>query len=154
MNWDAIGALGEVIGAVAVVVTLGYLAVQLKQNTRAVSSSGLDASITAFNETRRSVYENLEIASIYRRGLEDQSTLDADESLRFRLLMHSILWCIWHIYEQTVLAGLAESTWAAQLPMIRRILGSNGGKWFWATYKHEFEEKFALELDRITGEAQ
>ncbi len=33
MNWDAIGATGEVLGALAVVVTLGYLAVQIRQNT-------------------------------------------------------------------------------------------------------------------------
>jgi hypothetical protein len=30
MNWDAIGAVGELIGAAAVVLTLGYLAVQVK----------------------------------------------------------------------------------------------------------------------------
>ena len=34
MNWDAIGAIGEIIGAIAVVATLGYLAVQVRQNTR------------------------------------------------------------------------------------------------------------------------
>ncbi len=32
MNWDAIGAIGEVLGAVAVALTLGYLAIQMKQN--------------------------------------------------------------------------------------------------------------------------
>ena len=30
MNWDAIGAVGEIIGAIAVVVTLFYLARQIK----------------------------------------------------------------------------------------------------------------------------
>ena len=34
MNWDAIGAIGEVTGALAVFVTLVYLAVQLRQNAR------------------------------------------------------------------------------------------------------------------------
>lgn len=33
MNWDAIGATGEVLGALVVVLTLGYLAVQVRQNT-------------------------------------------------------------------------------------------------------------------------
>lgn len=33
MNWDALGAVGEIIGAVAVLVTLGYLAIQIRQNT-------------------------------------------------------------------------------------------------------------------------
>jgi hypothetical protein len=34
MNWAAIGAIGEIVGAVAVVVTLAYLAIQVRQNTR------------------------------------------------------------------------------------------------------------------------
>jgi len=29
MNWDAIGAIGELIGAAVVVATLGYLAIQI-----------------------------------------------------------------------------------------------------------------------------
>ena len=33
MNWEAIGATGEVLGALIVVITLGYLAVQIRQNT-------------------------------------------------------------------------------------------------------------------------
>jgi hypothetical protein len=38
MNWDALGAIGEIIGAVAVVATLIYLAVQIRQNTRHVQA--------------------------------------------------------------------------------------------------------------------
>ena len=34
MNWDAVGAIGEIVGALAVVITLVYLAIQVRQNTR------------------------------------------------------------------------------------------------------------------------
>ena len=36
MNWEAIGAVGEVLGAGAVMITLGYLAVQIRQSTQAM----------------------------------------------------------------------------------------------------------------------
>ena len=36
MNWEAIGAIGEVLGAIAVLVTLAYLAIQIRQNTQAM----------------------------------------------------------------------------------------------------------------------
>jgi hypothetical protein len=39
MNWDAVGAIGEVLGAIGVIVTLGYLAVQTRLNTRAINAS-------------------------------------------------------------------------------------------------------------------
>ena len=42
MNWEAVGAIGEIIGAIAVVVTLIYLAGQLRQNTMALRSASYE----------------------------------------------------------------------------------------------------------------
>ena len=38
MNWDAAGAIGEIIGAIAVVVTLAYLAKQQAQTNRVANA--------------------------------------------------------------------------------------------------------------------
>ena len=47
MNWEAIGATGEIIGAVGVIVTLVYLAIQIRQNTASLKSSTLQARLEA-----------------------------------------------------------------------------------------------------------
>ena len=39
MNWEAIGAFGEVLGALAVFLTLIYLAVQVRQHTKSMEES-------------------------------------------------------------------------------------------------------------------
>ncbi len=52
MNWDALGAVGEIVGAVAVVATLVYLSIQIRQNTKSERASALDASINAFSAVR------------------------------------------------------------------------------------------------------
>ncbi|HIG40595.1 MAG: hypothetical protein ABGY96_27830 [bacterium] len=39
MNWDAAAAIGEIVGAFGVIATVGYLAFQTKQNTKAVNAS-------------------------------------------------------------------------------------------------------------------
>lgn len=44
MNWDAIGAVGELVSALAVVVTLVYLAVQVKQVQRAQQAESIRAN--------------------------------------------------------------------------------------------------------------
>ena len=44
MNWEAAGAIGEIIGALAVFLTLIYLALQIRQNTKAVRASRARAS--------------------------------------------------------------------------------------------------------------
>jgi hypothetical protein len=42
MNWEAIGAIGEMGGAIGVIVTLIYLAGQLRQNTKALKSASYE----------------------------------------------------------------------------------------------------------------
>ena len=37
MNWDAVGAIAELLGAIAVFLTLAYLALQVRQNANALS---------------------------------------------------------------------------------------------------------------------
>ena len=39
MNWDAIGAIAETLGAIGVITSLVYLAVQIRQNSKHIESS-------------------------------------------------------------------------------------------------------------------
>ena len=39
MNWEAMGAIGEIVGAVGVIATLGYLAFQVRQNSNVTRSA-------------------------------------------------------------------------------------------------------------------
>ena len=48
MNWDAIGAVGEILGAGAVVATLAYLAIQVRQTNRSAKTSSQQAVFTNF----------------------------------------------------------------------------------------------------------
>ena len=43
MNWEITGAISELIGAIAVVVSLLYLAKQIKQNTASTEATGFQA---------------------------------------------------------------------------------------------------------------
>jgi len=72
MNWEAIGAVGELVGAVAVVATLIYLAGQLRQNTNAVRS----ATYQAFNDSSFSWADShIENAEIVAK-IESYTSLD------------------------------------------------------------------------------
>ena len=50
MNWEAIGAVGEVLGAIAVVITLGYLAVQVRHAKAATADQSRIYRATAVRE--------------------------------------------------------------------------------------------------------
>jgi hypothetical protein len=149
MNWDAIGAISEVVGSAAVVFTLIYLAVQIRQNTKSVQSAALEGAVNTPIATRQAIYESAEMTNIINRGMKDHKDLDEDELFRFRLSVQNTLWGIWNIHAQSRLTGLSNNVWEAQKPFILRMLLSPGGAWFWRNYKTEFERSFVTELDQI-----
>ena len=61
MNWEATGAIGEVVGAAGVIASLMYLAVQIRQNTKSVR--------------RASARQSSEKNAVALRGLADYSDL-------------------------------------------------------------------------------
>ncbi len=152
MSLDDLGNIGEAIGAVAVVVSLIYLASQIRQNTRAVRAAAVDSSIGHSMDVRKSLYESEGLARIYTAGSIDPDALSAEDLVRFRILYHNILLSFWNIYSQTSLAGLPVETWSAQIPAVQRVLSTAGGKWFWANYRHEFEPSFRDEIARISAD--
>ena len=50
MDWDAIGAIGEVLGAVSVLITLLYLSRQISASNKALNTAGTTAMMEGFNE--------------------------------------------------------------------------------------------------------
>ena len=64
MNWDAMGAIGEVVGALAVVVTLIYLAMQIRHNTAAQETTSIWLMTQISNQTHTSILENREVADL------------------------------------------------------------------------------------------
>ena len=71
MDWNALGAIGEIVGALAVFLTLIYLAIQIRQNTLAVQASAMDSANKQVSQVRESIFSDSEIANLYRRGNEN-----------------------------------------------------------------------------------
>jgi hypothetical protein len=75
VNWDAIGAIGEVVGAVGVIATLGYLAVQIRQNNMHLAENAkiskvaaLEANANSSNRFRELLLTNPDLSELYERG--------------------------------------------------------------------------------------
>lgn len=83
MNWEAVGAIGEVTGALLVGATLLYLAMQIGQNTRsnrAVLSWSLNQALADLNGR---LSGDPELTDIWMRGCDSMEALDPIERERF-----------------------------------------------------------------------
>ena len=87
MNWEAIGAVGEIVGAIATVFTLAYLALQIRQNTTSVKAASAGSFRSAQTDFNALICQDRETAELYDRGLEDpDSLLDLEQKVFGNLL--------------------------------------------------------------------
>lgn len=147
MNWDAIGAIAELLGAVAVFLTLIYLALQIRQNTRAVRSSAVDASIKSVMDVRVMLAQGSELADIFLRGNSDPDSLNPTEGLRYRLLLQNVTWSAWNVYSQA--KSFETGIWKSQELMMRNLFGTPGGRRFFSEYGKVIDNDFKLEIEKI-----
>ncbi len=65
MNWEAIGAVGEIAGAAAVFASLVYLSLQIRQNTRAIRGSAERETVSLQQSALQPVAASLELADVH-----------------------------------------------------------------------------------------
>ena len=91
MNWEAIGAIGEVVGAVAVISTLIYLAVQIRQNNRNLAEATSASISQSFASINSRISSDEQFAELFIRGRDDIDALNPVELERFRAFVQDIL---------------------------------------------------------------
>ena len=97
MTLEDLGNLGDFIGGIAVIATLVYLAIQVRQNNRLLSASTAAvraASSTAINErlvsVNQALIEDASLAEIFVRGSSSPGSIEGADRVRFDTLIQSM----------------------------------------------------------------
>lgn len=85
------GALGEVFGAIGVVVTLIYLARQIRENSRQMRVSSITSMNHLINEAWNPVYSNDRNIRVWTTGLRSPQQLDEEDLALFHLFMTRLI---------------------------------------------------------------
>jgi hypothetical protein len=147
VNWDAIGAIGEILGAAAVVASLAYLAVQIRQNTRSVRSSSFHAVADSFNQLNSALASDRELARIFRRGSEDLTQLDVDEHTQFTYFALACFRVMESLFYQSAQGTAERSLLAASERTATAFLETPGMRRWWAESQGNFPDEFRAYLN-------
>ena len=83
VNWEAIGIFAEVIGAIAIVVSLLYVGIQIKQSAASTRAQAINQVNSQYGSLMSQKALNGELATIYRIATEG-GELDPDQATRYR----------------------------------------------------------------------
>lgn len=145
MNWDAIGAIGGAIGAAAVVVTLIYLSVQIRQNTRALTTSIYESAMGGFNDVIAFHNGDEATSSLARRGWLDPDGLNADEAFRFNMLVRYFANHFYKLFRLYQAGAFPRAEWRLSAIEGAQVFSTPGGRKFRESnhYYREMWNEFA-----------
>src|SRR5437660_10388003 len=150
MNWEAINATAQIVSSVAVVASLWYLAIQVNRSTRIAKLTAHDAAATALRDVTKQFSENVEIARIWRVGLENLDALSADDRARFYHAAFQFLKAMETIHFHYIYGLMDEQIWRGYWNLYRHYLASPGLEHYW-TLRHDlFSERFQRFVNQMT----
>lgn len=142
LNWDSIGAIGEIIGAVGVIASLFYLGRQLRQNSKTISDEIFQRLLTNYHTGMDLLLRDPDAIRIFYLGLRDYYALSEDERSVWVTQLHAFL----RRYENIVLQSKKHDVDLGVIESIQRqwhqLLGQPGAKTFWPRAYKSYSDEF------------
>jgi hypothetical protein len=148
VNWEAISAIGQLVGALAVVISLIYLAREVRSNAHATRLATRRSMLDAFNRVTQQIAEHADLAELRNRGFHDFESLDDTDRARFSSYMHGIFRTAEDAYYQHLQRHLDTRVWRGVEVSMRELNAVPGVQAWWRSRSHWFDEECAKFINR------
>ena len=149
MNWEAIGAIGEVAGAVGVITTLGYLAVQIRQNTKAVRLSTVHSTNEGFRSQAAIIGGSNSVAAVYASGLTEPEKLNLADRVQFYALLHNQVRGYEEAFYQHSEGALDPRVWEGMHGQMLNTSSLPGFKKYWQDRREWYSSYFQDHVENV-----
>jgi hypothetical protein len=147
MNWEAMGTVGEIVGAIAVAVTLIYLAVQVKQAKQEITAVGMQARANHAKGVLDPIYMSPQLTSVIAKVdfvNYGEFDLTKEEMITFGAWCHT-----WMQAEQGSYYLLPNGT---HDELRKWWLSTKPGLEFWEKNKGIYDHEFVAYIEGLKSE--
>ena len=149
MSIQDLGAVGELLAAVATLVTLIYLAAQIRQNTIALRNGSRLDTRRALTDWYSLVMSDQELMRVWNRVFVENAELSLEERTRFVWMMSALTSRIEEIHSQ-YLSGLIDTKlWLQYRGVMAGFLQNHVVKEWWDSGATVFSEDFRSAVDSV-----
>lgn len=147
------GAIGELVSGVAVVITLVYLAVQIRQNTRAMRVQSLHTRHDAINQMYRDMYQTAGMPELLWKEQNDPESLTPVEKTSLDLRLISYLTTLQSLYYERRLGTLEDDLTISADLIVQVTLLPRRRKWWREQGRHvvSFTPEFVAHVDAVVA---
>jgi hypothetical protein len=147
MNWEAIGAIAELLGAIGVIASLVYVGIQVRQNTRSVRAATYDAMVRTSGDFLSPLIEDPELAAAFERAVASWPEVDPRSRERVMYLLTQLFRNWENAFFQWKQGTLAQGLWAPWRRVILSYYHQPGLQEWWKVRKTAYSEEFQRYLE-------
>ncbi len=141
---------GELVGIVAVVVSVGFVAYELRQNTEAVRVANHQA-LVAMDLEKNAWLRDPEFAETYVRARSDFGALSPVQVRQYMTFIADTF-NAWEFAHITYVDGaMTENIWLGWDGFYRSELATAGGRIFWTDQRPNYSPAFRAYVDSIVA---
>ena len=153
MNWEAIGAVGEILGAAGVIVSLLYLATQIRQSTKVARAATRQALSRDLQGLASDLVTGDDMARIFQAHLAGE-TVQPHEMVRLQARAYRDFHFWDNAHYQFSEGMLSEDEWRGIRENLKQLmLYVEAYREYWAGERSSFSTRFQDEVDRLVSEA-
>jgi len=145
-DWSAIG---EIVGAIAVVISLIYVGVQVKQNTTATRVVTTQAHVESWNHVVSVLCQSSETASTWHQGLQDLSRLEGGQRVQFFAQLSMVNRYYEASYLEWSSGVLDERLWGGLREMLVDSMSYPGAREWWSHRRHHYCVDYQRIVDNL-----
>ncbi len=152
MTLQDLGNIGEFLGGLAVIASLVYLALQIRQNTKSVRAATFQA-ISDATQARQLARANRDSSRVWRIDMSAPGDLDQDELAQFMVLLLASVRGYENQHFQFRQGMIDPELWEGSArAFLSWVVPSQGFQQFWRACRPWFSEEFAGWVDAAESE--
>jgi hypothetical protein len=128
LNWDAVGAVAELVAAGGVIASLFYLGMQVRQNTRSVRASSYHAVVASLSQQSSAASHDPALVEVVFRGQSDFGSLSRVEQMQFMLFLGALFRGYEDVFYRYHQKMLDESVWSGWANSMTHLFWQPGGQ--------------------------
>ena len=152
MTIQDLGSIGELLAAIATIATLGYLALQLRQNTATVRGASAASQSVITNSVNTLLAQDAEVNRILWTGLADHSQLDEIEIRRFDSIVQMVLEGLQQNWRFNHEGLITDAEWQAARVGVVWLASEPGFRRYWERYGNMQHPGFAEVVEELLAE--
>ena len=137
-----LGAIGELVGGVAVVASLLYVGLQVRQNARSVRTGTFADTADSFNRFNLALATDPGLGDIVQHGRASRDELEPSERFKFDHFQLGIFRIIETLFYQTGQGTAEADLWKAIHQTLQFEMRQPGVRAWWQSNPHGFTEGF------------